>query len=700
MIKIILSLLLFTSQSFAGLPPTTVKGQSQATKPTVFNIQAPYNQATTTAAVTALIETGYENLLLNPNYEATVSTTSWTAGSGVTASVDTSNVNSGKQAVSLALSSTNGLVWYQDVTPTIKMSGQNMEYGFWLLNTAITTLQVCARQAGVTVGVCAPVGLSPDYKWYPVNYPGPSSGSIGVSLFTTGSTTGTVVVDNSYVGKARNIGSVAQAVLVGTVKVTGCSSFWSTTSTTYVVPASQTSCVYTTTGSLLAPLTNVGGFRVPSLGAGDYRIEYEGTLATALGFASWLQFSDGTNTAREESAFSVGSGGQNVPGISQTISYSSPQSNVNFSLMAKTQSGGTVSIGNSNQTPGVFRLWYFPSQAQQAVQMNTPSSPTVSIVTPTTRTGSFPTNGSGTYTSPPGVSHIKVRLVGPGAGGQGSGGGGGGSNGSATTSFGTSLLSGTSGTNGGAGGAGGSPTCNAPAICLVTRGGGSGGLGNGFLNAPSAAGGDTAFGAGGPAGSGGGGATVGSTAWGAGGASGAGNGGTGSGGGGGGGGFVEAFLPAGTYSYVVGAGGAGGAAGTGIAGGPGIQGIIEVTEYYGAQNAPLLVGGMTCDANSSLCKAQAKTFTCSSSSSVNLGTGSWAPIIGNVSSGTCAITHNLGVVPFCTLTSLTDPGAGLAGLAIVLSDATNINVRCKFQSSGTTTDCTNYNFILNCLTVR
>lgn len=202
------------------------------------------------------------------------------------------------------------------------------------------------------------------------------------------------------------------------------------------------------------------------------------------------------------------------------------------------------------------------------------------------------TSGSGTYTTPAGVTWIKVTMA--GGGGQGAGGGTGsptaGSNGTAST-FGTSLLTANGGTGGllsstGSAAGGGSVTVNSPAIDLDSVAGGqgqgktstaiafeAGGMGGSSALGGAGAGSANAGGNAGAANSGGGGAGGGVGAAGA-----------NPGGGAGAGGTIRAIIPgpSATYGYVVGPGGsAAGAAGTnGFAGGAGGSGGIVIEEHY------------------------------------------------------------------------------------------------------------------------
>lgn len=165
------------------------------------------------------------------------------------------------------------------------------------------------------------------------------------------------------------VGTLQTPVLLGTVKVTGCSSSWSTSSTTFASFAAQTGCAYTATGSLAAPSTNIPGFQIASLPAGTLVIQSEGgfynNAATA---AAYYQFSDGTNTANEVSVVNTTASSAAVPSISQSIAYSTSQTSLTVSLRGKTDSGGSANITNSAAQPASFKVWLWPAAAQTIVQ--------------------------------------------------------------------------------------------------------------------------------------------------------------------------------------------------------------------------------------------------------------------------------------------------------------------------------------------
>ena len=207
----------------------------------------------------------------------------------------------------------------------------------------------------------------------------------------------------------------------------------------------------------------------------------------------------------------------------------------------------------------------------------------------------FSSSGSGTYTTPAGVTYIKVIVTGAGGGGGGGGSSDSGSSSGGTSSFGTTTATGglspylSQGINSGAGiygvgtggnilnlygGSGGTGCVNPSSYTsnISFLAGGTGGAsywgGGGYGGVPYG-GSPNGGGAGSCSGSGGGGGSCG------GGTSYAG------GGGGGAGGTAMSIItsPSSTYSYTVGAGGAGGS-GNASAGAAGAAGIIFVEEFY------------------------------------------------------------------------------------------------------------------------
>lgn len=312
--------------------------------------------------------TSTDNKLTNPGFEK--GTTGWTASGGTFASTSTaSEVFEGTKAVTWDSSAAA-----QTLTGTAITVG-----GFAGQNAELTcNVRVPSGTATHTLGVWDGTTLSSavtlkntsgntNYVATTINFIAPSSGTV-TARFTSATNEPSISIDDCYLGKARNIGTISQAYLVDSVKITGCSGSWSQTSTVYAsAGGSPTGCVYTsTTGACGAPDTNLPAVKCSSIAAGTYVLDYEGSISVNATQTFWINAYDGTLSASEESQLSTTSGNQTIPSIRQTIRESAPKSNVTFQFRSKV-SAGTANMTGTTANPSVIRVWYFPSASQQAV---------------------------------------------------------------------------------------------------------------------------------------------------------------------------------------------------------------------------------------------------------------------------------------------------------------------------------------------
>lgn len=315
-------------------------------------------------------------------------------------------------------------------------------------------------------------------------------------------------------------------------------------------------------------------------------------LTVSGGLPSWGSASESLSVANKTSAYTL-TGTDDVivsNGNGASITYTLPSASANSGkvfYLSKAETAGTtnistiggdrigtsqtVTLGRQDQVLGIVSDG---SSVYRVISRGPGVGPTQTRLT----------SGSGTYTTPPGVLYLKIKMVGGGGGSSGSdsstGDGGAGGN----TTFGSSLLT----CNGGAGGttanavSGGSATINPPAFGIAIAGSGGTGSSNGagsnnFPGGPS--GGTSPFGGAGAGGSGAASGQAAQTNSGSGGGADGGSNAPGgySGGAGAAGGYIEATInnPSATYAYSVGA--AGSAGGNGQAGG---SGVIIVDEYY------------------------------------------------------------------------------------------------------------------------
>lgn len=281
-----------------------------------------------------------------------------------------------------------------------------------------------------------------------------------------------------------------------------------------------------------------------------------------------------------------------VPSVQKFLAAPTGATSYTFTITS-----GNATLGATYTNNGQTFTVIATVASSTTVQMTGTGTPATSgTLTKSTGTGdatlTFSSFG-GVYTTAAGVTWIRVRLIGGGAGGAGGGSAGnttGGAGG--LSSFGTALLVANGGgapslSGSGTAGVGGTASLGSGPVGIAISGGGGGAGGVTAASATIISGGNGGVSFFGGAGSGGdnaGNGTAGATNSGSGGGGGGTNAtGSNAGPGGGAGGYVDAIItaPSATYSYFVGAAGTAGGAGTsGGAGAAGGSGQVVVEEYY------------------------------------------------------------------------------------------------------------------------
>lgn len=647
--------------AFAGLPPTTTKGQSDASAQTTFNVQVPFNQKTSLGGVTSLLETGNGNMLTDPGFEG--GGTSWTASGGTYAITTTAaNTGSGARAASWDSSAAAQTLTSTTIPIPAGLYGQNAMVSCNIQGAGAThTLQA---YDGTNVVASQTITSLASYVRTNLNFIAPSSGTIALRLVSVASNEPIIYVDDCYLGVESNLSEVNQATKVGAAyfaNTASCS--WTTTSGTIDAFGTQAACpgptidVNTGPGIFQTTDSDLPQWTVNNLPAGDYTAYIIAEVQSSASGTYCLAINDGTDTKGNTCFNPAASVAMPVP-LMASFTYTGT-ANKTFKIYGSASSG-TLEVANQFGTHKTqLILFRNPTAAQTAVSSNQNLFPTVQKFT----------SGSGTYTKPLGVSYIKVKMVGGGGGGGGGGGTGataGGSGGSST--FGTSLLEATGGgggtqgdnsTGGGISTAGGTASLGAGPIGTALSGG-RGGT-NTYGSVASGAGGSGASSPFGGEGSGGhtngSGTSAAVNTGSGGGGGGAGSAGGYGGGGGSAGGYVEAIIsaPISSYAYAVGSAGTAGGAQTGggnngAAGAAGGSGYIEVTEYYGAMNAPIIIGSVT---SNSLGDERIERLKITNSTSSASQSGSWASVSNN-GTGRASVTITAGMfsaTPVCTCTT-------------------------------------------------
>lgn len=191
-------MVVFSFSLNAALPPTTLSGQEQTTKPTTFNYVVPNFQATQTGGINSRVETGNDNELQNGSFEHGTVTQGWTI-SNATASANTTTQFEGKKSLSLALTGALSLSQSSTINAARKL-GVQMVASLWVKSDDVSDLQLCSLKNGAEDKCTVTGGYVQGSGWrqLTVSFLGNST-SNGLKLKST-DTTGTVLVDQAFVG--------------------------------------------------------------------------------------------------------------------------------------------------------------------------------------------------------------------------------------------------------------------------------------------------------------------------------------------------------------------------------------------------------------------------------------------------------------------------------------------------------------------
>lgn len=328
---------------------------------------------------------GYNNFLVNPDFEQGTATTGWTTTTA-TSAVETTTFSQGKQSVKLTYSASAGDI-AQSVSSGIPNTlGVQME-ATCSVNTTLTTMQVCALVGGTETN-CQAVSASGAWNSPVSTFIGPANGtSVGVRVKTSTSTTGSAYVDNCRVGPAVGASALPGAQEVGKLTwVFGGAFQWTgqntTTSFLPFITANASIGAPTVTGNVQAPATRLPAIIVPSYGPGTYVLTARGAMggiSTNSGIS--MAFTDGTTNGSDVySNISTGSGGVSYFGLVQSsFTYTaSPPSTITFTMAARSASTGlSPKIGIASISTDQFEIEvrYYPTTQQQGYRIDsTPAS--------------------------------------------------------------------------------------------------------------------------------------------------------------------------------------------------------------------------------------------------------------------------------------------------------------------------------------
>lgn len=208
----LIALLLISTQAFAGLPPTTIQGQSDSSSKVKSSFQVPHNQATDLGGVKSLIETGNGNILPDPGFEA--ATSGWTASGGATATSNSTAKGTGSLGYDWDSNAASQTLMSTSVTIPNGLQSKNGVASCQIKTVSGTATHTLVVNDGTNdIGTPLTVGSSTtSFQETKINFVFPASGTIRLKLASVASNEPEIYIDDCKISLADN---VYEAPIVG-----------------------------------------------------------------------------------------------------------------------------------------------------------------------------------------------------------------------------------------------------------------------------------------------------------------------------------------------------------------------------------------------------------------------------------------------------------------------------------------------------
>lgn len=216
--------------------------------------------------------------------------------------------------------------------------------------------------------VLAEVVLVADTLSAEANFICPSSGSLKIRTVSTAASAA-AKLDKYKLGLADNLRGVSQAVYIGSVNFSGCTTSPFNSSGSFA-SMTGTGCTITASGGVQTTGGQTVALVLPSGGPGLYQLELEGMFgSSAAANITHFQGYDGSNTSQDQASF-MGYAGYGGNHTSLTIKETSALSNVTFEIRGKKDGSGDPTVVATSPYNATLKLYYWPSQEQIAVNSN------------------------------------------------------------------------------------------------------------------------------------------------------------------------------------------------------------------------------------------------------------------------------------------------------------------------------------------
>ncbi len=314
-------------------------------------VQVPNNQLTQTASNKHLIESGNKNILVNPSFEHSTFSTGWTNSAGTFTEETVNEIHGLKAAKIVLLNQTMNL--FQDSTLYAYQFADGVQGLVTAMIKSNVALKLCSRSAGVTsTSNCVDVQANNKYALYkvPVIFGATSN---GLAIVSSGNVSGTVYVDDVFVGAVDVTADVDSSKVAGESSFNNAACEWVLNTSSLTSFNTNSTCAgptvhYSAIGQWQTTDSDLPIQIINNLPAGVYKATFTAPSYMGVnGQATTFAINDGTTTCQQVQAMSnIG----NIVGattVSCVFKYSS-SGNRSFQLVGRTSSGfAGVSTGNS-----------------------------------------------------------------------------------------------------------------------------------------------------------------------------------------------------------------------------------------------------------------------------------------------------------------------------------------------------------------
>jgi hypothetical protein len=366
-------LLLLSLTAQAGLPPTTLKGQSEASAKAKFSFQTPFSQISDLGGVTGLFETGNQNILKNPGFEDTSASVGWTASGGATATANSTALGTGAKGYDWDSNSAAQTLLSTAITIPAGLMGKNGAASCAIKTPSGGATHLLQAYDGTNILSSTTITSSTStFARTSVNFIFPTSGSVSLRIISVASNEPEIYVDDCYLGLADgfNVSQISQAVFYGSIEWAGAASCqWTAASggsSAFADFPADTDCpAPTVTGGLTAPGTKLFNIVMNNAPPGVYFFVARGGF-DPNGTGSLWRWSDGTTT---QVAGAINNNGtiNTQAGFNGQYTYTTAGDRTIKLQAASTGGAGSIFITNTNTaTAAHIDVFRYPTTTEQA----------------------------------------------------------------------------------------------------------------------------------------------------------------------------------------------------------------------------------------------------------------------------------------------------------------------------------------------